>query len=390
MKYTDRIVERWLLRGARGVSAACALLAVGLLLPGCGEGDGPLQVTQRVAKRSSIPVRKASSADRFLPPRSRAQHGGDGLASNPEDRGTLPFIWDVPDGWAEVPPRSKLRVVDFRIDDDPAAECYLVAMRGDGGGLLANVNRWRQQLEQGPLAEANLVQLPKYKLLGSDAPFIEVSGDYTNMNAPVVKGAKLLGLIHSLPEFTLFAKLTGPAAVVDAQRESFLEFCASLNVATREQAPGKPAGGKAARGPVGDWDVPSDWTMTAPKPMRQVNFQLKDGGECYVTVLGGAGGGTLANVNRWLGQIGKPPLDAAGLAALPRITMLGREAQLVEGSGDFEGMGSASKANQGLLGAMVELPGRAVFVKMVGPAAVVQDQRDAFLAFAEALREEDL
>ncbi len=392
-------------RPVRTLRRGAAAFALGVLagLGACSDPTTPITIdeTRVVDKPDSRVTGPVSSEERFTPLSVLRQRAAKAQNPGSDERGPAPFTWQTPEGWSEVPPRSSLRVADFSMDRDPDLECYVVAMRGDGGGLLANVNRWRGQVGAAPVDEAALADLPKRTLFRTPAPLVEVSGDYSNMGAPTIPNAKLVGLIHSLPAFTLFVKLTGPAEAVDAEMEAFFEFCANLDIEgppSGGQGPhggagGDPHGGApTAGGPVagGNWQVPEAWSQTAPKPMRLVNFQLEGGGECYVSVLGGGGGGALANVNRWLGQIGKPAIGESELASLPRVSMLGKEGMLVEGSGDFEGMGAASAADQGLMAAMVELPDRAVFVKMVGPAEVVSAHREAFLAFAQSLTEEDV
>src|SRR5690606_181737 len=78
------------------------------------------------------------------------------------------------------------------------------------------------------------------------------------------------------------------------------------------------------------FDLPATWTELPPQQFRDANFRAGDGVECYVTMLGGDGGGLLANVNRWRGQIGLQTTDAASLVGLPTVPMLGGEATLVE------------------------------------------------------------
>ena len=46
-----------------------------------------------------------------------------------------------------------------------------------------------------------------------------------------------------------------------------------------------------------------------------------------------AGGSPQANANRWLGQVGRPALDPAGFAELPRLQSGLGEAVVVEGTG---------------------------------------------------------
>lgn len=122
--------------------------------------------------------------------------------------------------------------------------------------------------------------------------------------------------------------------------------------------------------------------------MRVANFSIGEGAdaaECYVTSLAGDGGGVLANLDRWRAQMGAQPLSSAELAELARVTICGVESPVLEMSGDFAGMGGEVQTGSGLLGAVAPLADRALFVKLVGPAATVAEQRETFLVFCESL-----
>src|SRR5258708_4657872 len=54
--------------------------------------------------------------------------------------------WTLPPGWKEEK-GGPARVASFRFGErDPKLEMTVVRLPGDGGGLAANVNRWRDQL----------------------------------------------------------------------------------------------------------------------------------------------------------------------------------------------------------------------------------------------------
>jgi hypothetical protein len=108
--------------------------------------------------------------------------------------------------------------------------------------------------------------------------------------------------------------------------------------------------------------------------------------ECYVTVLSGPAGGVDANLNRWQEQMGQPPLEATAIQALPRLTVLGREAPFMEATGDFTGMDGQTQGSSALLGVICPLEDRALFVKMTGPRDEVLAEKENFVAFCESLR----
>lgn len=135
------------------------------------------------------------------------------------------------------------------------------------------------------------------------------------------------------------------------------------------------------------WTAPEGWQERPPSTFRTANYVVPGGAECYVTLLGGDAGGARANADRWRAQMGLAPLDDASFAELPRVELLGGEGLLVEAAGAFRGMTGDEVPDALLLGAIGALQGRAVFVKMVGPRASVEPQREAFLAFCRSLRE---
>jgi hypothetical protein len=124
--------------------------------------------------------------------------------------------------------------------------------------------------------------------------------------------------------------------------------------------------------------------------MRLVTFSPADSPKTsiYVTVLPGSAGGLRANLDRWYGEMGKPPPSDAELEKLPRAKVLGGEAVLVDVEGAYRGMDSKeAQAGARLLGAIVERDSQSVFVKATGPAEDVARERARFRAFVESLRE---
>ena len=137
------------------------------------------------------------------------------------------------------------------------------------------------------------------------------------------------------------------------------------------------------------WDAPEGWTRAPDRAMRLVTFNAgpEDRCECYIAVLRGAAGGVGANINRWRAQMGQEPLDAEAVAALPRMQVLGQQAPFVEVHGPYEGMFGDSLPDAVLLGVICALDDGTLFVKMIGPADAMAEQREAFVAFCQSLRQ---
>src|SRR5512134_370938 len=114
--------------------------------------------------------------------------------------------------------------------------------------------------------------------------------------------------------------------------------------------------------------------------MRIVTFAPRGatGTECYITVLGGSGGGVEPNLNRWREQMGQPPLDAKGLAALEKIQVLGRDARFIEVAGNYTDMQGNQVQSAALLGVVCPIEGALLTIKMTGPKDVIERERDRF------------
>ena len=66
------------------------------------------------------------------------------------------FTWKKPDSW--IPSRgSSMRLASFEIPcSGGVGELSIIQLGGEGGGLEANVNRWRGQIGLGPLSRLEI------------------------------------------------------------------------------------------------------------------------------------------------------------------------------------------------------------------------------------------
>ncbi|MEM7516369.1 MAG: hypothetical protein AAF368_05540 [Planctomycetota bacterium] len=308
-----------------------------------------------------------------------------------------PFAWDLPSGWSEKAATS-MRQGNFAIDARPAVEAYLTLLPGDAGGLAANVNRWRKQMGQAPLDEAAVRSLPTVKLLGQPAIWIELIGDFTGMGGASVENSKLAGTILEFPQGSVFLKMTGPRADVDAELPAFRSLIASLRIAREEgeaertqseDAGGSPSSPKRFDPRALEWAKPDGWEEVQASTMRLASFNLDDDGstECYLTVLGGDGGGVQANFDRWNTQLGHGALTPKEIAEFDRVTVLGQDVPVFQATGQYSGMMSqgSAKPDYGMLGTMVTLGESSLFIKLIGPADVVNENRSRFFEFVASL-----
>jgi hypothetical protein len=92
---------------------------------------------------------------------------------------------------------------------------------GNGGGLAANVNRWRKQVGLSELSESAVSDAVKQVNVGdAKASLVELTGaDSQSGNA-----TRMLALVVPDKSQTWFYKLTGATPLVDQEKEAFINF----------------------------------------------------------------------------------------------------------------------------------------------------------------------
>ncbi|MBV9079599.1 MAG: hypothetical protein JO102_00605 [Elusimicrobia bacterium] len=125
--------------------------------------------------------------------------------------------WKAPAGWKENPP-SQMRAGSFTASaNGQPIDISVVALAGDAGGELANVNRWRGQLSLPPVDEAALKDIARPATAGPHKiTLVEFSSE---------DGARrLLAAILARPDKTWFFKATGDTGAVKSIKPAFLNF----------------------------------------------------------------------------------------------------------------------------------------------------------------------
>lgn len=128
------------------------------------------------------------------------------------------------------------------------------------------------------------------------------------------------------------------------------------------------------------FDVPEGWTQKLPPGAMLLHEFTAGQARMTVSMLGGNGGGLLANVNRWCGQLGLEAFDQEGLMQVVKPVMVdGVEGWRVELAGRGE-------EAMGTIGVIVERSGAAWFFKMNGGNVAVKSQSAAFEAFMHSVK----
>lgn len=138
--------------------------------------------------------------------------------------------------------------------------------------------------------------------------------------------------------------------------------------------------------PALEWDLPAGWQALPASQMRIGHFAISGDNdqkaELTIIPLLGQAGSDLDNVNRWLAQLGAPPLSAEELARRAEpVRIGGRDGQLFDLAGP-EGQAARKRT----LAAIQRRDGLAWFYKMTGDDALVTAQKSTLVAFLQTLR----
>lgn len=205
--------------------SCCAFVACVLLSASCDRLQERMEITEKreISAYAPAPHADIASATRFFDDAKEEQ------ARRPDFRSLL--AWTVPEGWSEnsTPDPTGMRLIDLRFGPTKEGECYISLMPGAAGGLAANVNRWRTQMGQAAYTADEIAKLPKKPFFNREATYVAFDGDFKGFGAASAKkGYRLLGIIHSAEQATIFVKLTGPKALVEANSAAFDQFCQSI------------------------------------------------------------------------------------------------------------------------------------------------------------------
>jgi len=392
------------------------LAAITTACVACSKPADRVEITETSTRSETRPVPQvnASSEDRFVralpremrrPPMEAAESSTGGPTEPPvvpdaslASATSGMFAFEMPPGWQQIA-STPFRDPNFIIGESGEIECYVSVLGGGGGGIQTNANRWRTQMGRAPYTDAEYAQLPRATVLGQEAVIVDFPGDFQGMGADQAKpGYRLVGALISAPNAAIFVKMTGPDAAVEAEKDNFALFAQSLRMASpaapeAEASATEPAAAPApAAAPTEaggyTWTVPAGWTADdAGSSMRLVTFRFGPGnaGECYVAVMPGAAGGRLENFNRWLAQMGEPPLVDTELELQPTVFLFGEEVPMLIAKGTYTGMGNESRAGSVMYGAISTVGDQSIFVKLIAPESMSSEQFRNFQQFCGSI-----
>lgn len=200
------------------INFAALLPIVAVLLTAACRDEGITRA--RVPKAEATAARPAAPA--MGVPGAMSMPGGmPGGMDAPAER-PRGLAWTLPSGWKEVP-GTGMRLATFVPPNGLKTEGTVVALPGDSGGELANVNRWRGQIGLPPTDEAGLAssRTPLATKAGPVAVYDFTSGGTVR--------TRLIAAVVKTGDTTWFFKLMGDAAATETARPGFLTIIKGLS-----------------------------------------------------------------------------------------------------------------------------------------------------------------
>jgi hypothetical protein len=153
-------------------------------------------------------------------------------------------------------------------------------------------------------------------------------------------------------------------------------------------SPPMPGGMAPSTSAGGSITTPPNWEPQPLSQMRQASFLVKGDNEAVADIslvsLGAAAGNVLENVNRWLSQLGQPPISDQQLSQIAqRLTTSLGDATIV----DLEGLPNGGDPNKDgrIIAAMVTSGNSTLFFKARGNAALTEAQKPEFIKWVAAV-----
>lgn len=175
----------------------------------------------------------------------------------------------------------------------------------------------------------------------------------------------------------------------DEDREVIKPVTSTQQPAPTNQPATRPAGPAPAPAAAGQlaFELPEGWEEQPPANAMRLSQAAIPGeagaGELAVFYFGpGGGGGTEANIQRWLNQVQpdagtEPERETFETDGLTVHTVTAR-GTVTPSPMSMQGGSQSPQPGQMLLGAVVEGPGGPWFFKVTGPAETIEPEREAF------------
>ena len=290
--------------------------------------------------------------------------------------------WVMPEQWGENPGMSGMMAGSFHIKTSfgPRGRIGVMPFR-ESVETTQIVNMFARELGHPDYNDSSVQPLIAHKKLGDRSFEVIRLEDMSGEEDP--PKTALLALYRHNAQTWLFPFIADRALIVK-ELENFYSFLLSTTVRAgktpvRAIAPSLPPAQPASSGHQPTWEAPEHWERKPTTQMRVGNYAVSnEAGEALdfsITSFPGEVGGILANVNRWLGQVGMSPTDEQGLSQYLSDRMIDEKpAKLVLAESD----------EQALYAAILLHKGRSWFLKLMGDVNLARAEKENFLGLIDS------
>ncbi len=273
--------------------------------------------------------------------------------------------------------RTAMRMASYEVksEDGAVADISFTTLRSAPGSLLANINRWREQLGQPVWNDGELEKhSTRVATCFGSAVVVDVQGLLEN--ADPKQDGRIVGAVAEKDGRAWFYKMRGNAELVGREKPHFLAWIETLK--PEEEVAALPT-------PVtpGDltWSLPEGWTVAFGGQSRYATIEVPAAGAeptaLVVSFFPGDVGGDVANVNRWRGQISLPPVGEADVTSSIQTLSAGDKTMKLV---DLKGPGNR------MIAAWTRHGENTWFFKWTGPEAALEAGQAGFRSFIGSVR----
>ena len=173
----------------------------------------------QAANPMTPPAAPQANAPAGMPPMAA---GGMAASAVPTASGSV-LTWTAPSTW-KPKDLGQMRKGSYTVTgaDGTTADLSITAFPGAVGGELANINRWRGQISLDPITASELPTASTRLVVGG------LSLTVVDLVGTGAQPQRILAAMVPVDQAMWFFKLTGPDALVTAQKADFLAFLQTI------------------------------------------------------------------------------------------------------------------------------------------------------------------
>ena len=188
---------------------------------------------------------------------------------------------------------------------------------------------------------------------------------------------------------TSILAMTAAVATVGCGADSSVRTYEERVIRAHDEAPRAAVPQHAAPASL-SWTAPEGWDEVPGSGMRKATFFAHSGtqtGECSIVSFPGDVGGEAANLVRWAGQLGVTLSDEDAATFIEGAESFTTESGIEGRIYDFSSLlASAAPGTPSMLASILDRGNEKVFVKLMGPAALLADEKERFHQLSVSIR----